>query len=123
MVSLENADVSFTHCVLRNASHDAIKIYPGPGLVSQAANALAAPSVSIGWSELFGISGYAINNGLTQAVQASYSWWGAASGPTASGNPGGTGSTLNGPVHYWPYRTAPDSKFIFMPMLIRPQGK
>jgi len=123
LVSLDKAVVIFNRCILRNGSHDAIKIYAGPGLISQAASPLADPPVSISWSELYGNSGYAINNGSTQAVQASYNWWGAASGPTAPGNPGGTGSALNGTVHYWPYRTAPDSKFIYMPMLIRTQGR
>ena len=108
MIYIENADVNFTHCILRYCSHDAIEIQPG--------RAAAAESVEIDWSRLHDIGGYAILNGSTQAVQAHYNWWGAASGPEAEGNPAGTGSTLTGPVNFWPYLTALEARFVFLPM-------
>ena len=123
MVSIENADVTFTHCILRYCSADAIKIYPGGKETTQALRLLADPLTEVYWSQLVAAGGYAINNSSGQPVRAAYNWWGAASGPTDDNNPGGTGSALNGPVHYWPYRTATDSKFIFMPVVIRTQGR
>jgi hypothetical protein len=125
MVSLENADVSFVHCILRYCSHDAINILPGKSLAALPASqavfyTAAAQPAKVNWSSLDAINGYAIHNGSSQAVLAAYNWWGAADGPTADDNPGGTGSALNGPVLYRPYLDAPDSKFIFMPLAIKP---
>jgi hypothetical protein len=108
MIYIENADVTFTHCILRYCAHDAIEIQPG--------RAVADQSVGIGWSRLHDIGGYAIQNGSSQAVQAIYNWWGAASGPTADGNPGGTGSSLLGPVNYWPFLIAPEARIVFLPL-------
>jgi hypothetical protein len=111
MIYIENADVTFTHCILRYCAHDAIEIQPG--------RAVADQSVGIGWSRLHDIGGYAIQNGSSQAVQAIYNWWGAASGPTADGNPDGTGSSLLGPVHYWPFLIAPEARIVFLPMTLK----
>jgi len=108
MIYIENADVTFTHCILRYCAHDAIEIQPG--------RAVADQSVGIDWSRLHDIGGYAIQNGSSQAVQARYNWWGAASGPTADNNPGGTGSALYGAVLFQPYLVSPDARFVFLPM-------
>ena len=112
MIYIENADVNFTHCILRYCSHDAIEIQPG--------RAVAAETVQLSGSRLHNIGGYAIQNGSTQAVQALYNWWGAASGPSAADNPAGTGSALNGLVLYRPYITGPDGSFIYLPVVKRP---
>lgn len=122
MVSIQNADVTFTHCVLRYCSADAIKILPpGKNLTPFTDNPFADPLTQINWSSLYDVGeySYAINNGSSQVAQAAYNWWGAASGPTADDNPGGTGSGLNGLVEYRPYLTSPNASYIFMPLVIR----
>jgi hypothetical protein len=119
MVSIENADVTFIHCILRYCLHDAIKIFPGQRLAAMPASPLATQPVRINWSSLYAISGYAIDNGSSQAVLAAYDWWGTANGPTADGNPGGTGSALNGSVGFQPYLTAPGNKVLYMPLTIK----
>jgi hypothetical protein len=120
MVSIQNADVTFTHCILRYCSADAIEILPpGKNLAPFTDNPFADPFTQINWSSLVDINGYAINNGSSQAVQAAYNWWGSTTGPTADDNPGGTGSGLNGLVDYRPYLTSPNASYIFMPLMIR----
>jgi hypothetical protein len=111
MVSIQNANVTFNHCILRYCSADAIKIFPG--------KAVAADSIVLDWDRLTDIGGYAVNNQTTQPVQAHYNWWGAASGPTAADNPGGTGNSLLGQVNYWPYLSGLDTRFVFLPLLER----
>ena len=41
-----------------------------------------------------------IQNDSTTTVDAQYNWWGDASGPTHSGNPGGTGASVTDYVDY-----------------------
>ncbi len=120
MVSIDNADVIFERCTLRNSSHDAIEILPNLGLATLLSAELATQSVQVNRSKFYGtIGGYAINNGSAQPVMAAYNWWGAASGPTVGDNPGGTGSALNGPVLYRPYLTGPNGAYIFLPLVIK----
>ena len=78
MVSIENADVTFAHCILRNSASDAINISPGLRSATQLAGLVPLPAVQVSWSSLSNISGYAIHNGLAQAVLAAFNWWGAA---------------------------------------------
>ena len=117
MVNIDNADVNFTHCILRYSAYDAIKILSSRGLTALPAVGLATQLVQISWSSLINISGYAIHNVSDQAVLATYNWWGAANGPTAGDNPGGTGSALNGQVLYRPYLTGPNEMSLFLPMV------
>jgi hypothetical protein len=121
MVSIQNADVTFTHCVLRYCTADAIRILPDMKLATLPVSPRAAQPVQINWSKLYDVGeySYAINNLASQVVQAAYNWWGAASGPTADDNPGGTGSALYGLVDYRPYLTTPNSSYIFMPLVTR----
>jgi hypothetical protein len=119
LVSLEYAFVTFTHCILRYCTSDAIEILPGWESATVLASPLASPAVQVSWSSLSNISGYAINNGLAESALAAYNWWGAASGPTASDNPDGTGSALNGPVLYRPYLIGPDGGFVFLPLVVK----
>ena len=70
MVSIENADVTFKHCILRYCTADAIGIIPGLNLVSMPGGPLATQPVQINWSSLHDISNYAINNGSIDAVSA-----------------------------------------------------
>ena len=97
---------------------------PGGNWVALTADPLAASlfgSSGAGWG--YDISGYAINNGASQVVQAAYNWWGAATGPTAPDNPGGTGSALTGLVLYRPWLTKPGIQFIFLPLTIKLSGR
>jgi hypothetical protein len=119
LVSIYNADVNFVHCILRYSSHDAIDILPERALAAMHVGALDSQVIEVNWSSLYDIASYAINNQSTQPVQATYNWWGSASGPTANDNPGGTGSALNGPVLYRPYLTGPIKTSIFLPLLVR----
>jgi hypothetical protein len=119
LVTIENADVTFQNCILRYGSHDAIKILPGEGFASLPEIALASPTLMVYWSSLINNSGYAINNGSAQAVQAAYNWWGSITGPTADGNPGGTGSGVNGPALYRPWLTGPNQTTTILPLIRR----
>src|ERR1043165_6574424 len=62
------------------------------------------------------ISGYAgaglevLSGGYTGTLNAERDWWGSPTGPTATGNPGGTGEAIvdpDGVVDFTPFRTAP----------------
>jgi len=119
LVSLEYAFVSFTHCILRYCTADAIKVLPGWESSAVLASPLASTAAQVSWSNLSNIDGYAVNNGSTDPVLAAFNWWGAASGPTASDNPGGTGSALNGAVLYRPYLIGPDGAFVFLPLVVK----
>lgn len=120
MIYIENADVTFRHCILRFCSNDAIYIQPSVALARQPAASQSAPDTQIAWSNLLQIGGYAINNPGSQPVLALYNWWGASSGPAAGDNPNGTGSAINGTVIYRPYVTGPNGSFIYMPLLEKP---
>lgn len=119
LVSIENAEVTFKHCILRYCTSDAIEIIPGLSLASMTSGLLAVQPVQINWSSLHDINHYAINNGSSQVVQAAFNWWGAATGPTTNDNPGGTGSALTGLVQYRPWLTGPNQTFIFLPAIRR----
>ncbi len=116
LVSINNADVTFTHCILRYTSHDAIEVLPGRSLSERPTVVQNIQGVGVFWSSLHDISGFAIDNQGSQPVQALYNWWGSSSGPTADDNPDGTGSTLTGAVLYRPYVTGPNGSFIYLPL-------
>jgi hypothetical protein len=70
------------------------------------------------------------NQGLRNAttatpVNAVCNWWGSASGPTNSGNPGGTGEEVSAGVTYFPWATSGmpggecDAFYVFVPAVIR----
>ncbi|MBI1853345.1 MAG: HYR domain-containing protein [Planctomycetes bacterium] len=57
----------------------------------------------------------------TEAINAENNWWGAASGPTHAGNPGGTGDTIvnaSGSFDYTPFLTAQAGPTITCPASI-----
>jgi hypothetical protein len=65
---------------------------------------------------------YNATGGIT--VTAENHWWGDASGPTHSGNPGGTGDQVSDGVDYSPWRTSPcgvTSQYyiLFLPLIKR----
>jgi hypothetical protein len=119
MVSIDNADVTFSHCVLRNSAHEAIIIQPGSEEIALSPHASVPLPMKVYWSRLYNLGGYAIDNQSSQPVLASYNWWGSASGPTADDNPGGTGSALSGLVLYQPYLTGPNQASIFLALVVR----
>jgi hypothetical protein len=119
MVELQDADVIFKYCTLRHSSGDAVLILPGTAAGHRPAGLEGAPALQIGRSGLYALGAYAINNESDLLVQAAYNWWGAASGPMAAGNPGGTGSALYGPVQFQPYLISPDSRFVYLPLVVR----
>ncbi len=67
------------------------------------------------------------NDTPTSPVDAQNLWWGAASGPAHSGNPGGQGQSVSDGVNYSPWATQPfmvedDGQlqyFIFLPVVTR----
>lgn len=68
------------------------------------ANVISNPVVSN--NDFTGISNLAVNNvGGAFTINAENCWWGTNTGPTHSGNPGGTGMAVTNLVDYSPYRT------------------
>lgn len=68
------------------------------------ANLISDPVVSN--NDFTGISNLAVNNvGGAFTINAENCWWGNNTGPTHSGNPGGTGMAVTNLVDYSPYRT------------------
>jgi uncharacterized repeat protein (TIGR01451 family) len=59
-------------------------------------------------SDIYGNSQYGLYNANTSySVSAADNWWGDASGPTHSGNPGGTGDIVSDFVTYSPWQASP----------------
>jgi hypothetical protein len=119
LVSIQNADVTFSRCILRYCTADAIRVLPGLDMSALPQHPPLAQNEEIKWSSLYDITGYAINNETVDAVQAAYNWWGSETGPIADDNPGGTGSALNGLVDYQPFLISPNSSYILLPLVTR----
>ncbi len=72
-----------------------------------------------------GNQGYGVNQeGVDGQTIATYNWWGDASGPTHSGNPGGTGEAVTDRVFYDPWLNAvpaPPPAAQYMVQLSAPQ--
>jgi hypothetical protein len=119
LVSIEDADVTFDHCILRYSSGDAIRVYPGPTPGWQP-ESLAIPTVSAAWGQFTDIDGYAIDNQASDVVvQAAYNWWNSPTGPTTANNPGGTGETINGNLIYRPYLVSINPFWVYRPLIVR----
>lgn len=56
-------------------------------------------------NDVCGNGGYGINNQTSNLISAEQNYWGAATGPTISSNPTGTGDAINGNVNYSPFAT------------------
>jgi hypothetical protein len=67
--------------------------------------AVSGGVVAINGLNISGATAALSNTGGT--VTAGSNWWGSATGPTASTNPGGTGSTITGAVNERPWCTVP----------------
>lgn len=57
-------------------------------------------------NSLDGNLSYGVQNTSTLTVNAEYNWWGDASGPAHSGNPGGLGDAVSNNVDYDPWRAS-----------------
>jgi hypothetical protein len=57
-------------------------------------------SLVLHYNNINGNTHAGIENDSTQSVDAEANWWGAATGPTSAGNPGGTGDKIIGPVDF-----------------------
>ncbi|RPI35144.1 MAG: hypothetical protein EHM70_00585 [Chloroflexota bacterium] len=119
MIGIQNAALTFNHTTLRNSYTDAIEIFPSQRHTAGFKDVFATVTTQINWSSLYNIGRYAINNSSNQAILAAFNWWGSSSGPKASGNPGGTGSAINGMVSYFPYALGPNGAFIFTPLIVK----
>ncbi len=61
----------------------------------------------IHYSDIFKNTYYGVKNAdRSFNFDARYNWWGNNSGPTHSGNPGGTGDIVTDSVNYTPFRTS-----------------
>ncbi len=85
--------------VVENAvfSENATGIYNGP-----------TAYLTVNNSDIYSNTQYGLYNANSAyTVNATNSWWGAATGPTHSSNPGGTGDRVSDGVNYSPYLGAP----------------
>lgn len=57
----------------------------------------------INCNNIYGNVNYGVYNASGSYVDARFNWWGHASGPTHSGNPGGTGDTVSDFVKFTPW--------------------
>jgi parallel beta-helix repeat protein len=68
--------------------------------------ATAASNPVINHCDFFNLSNYAVNNvNQSFVINAENCWWGSNTGPTHTGNPGGTGEPVTNSVDYLPYGT------------------
>jgi len=107
----------FEHCIFRNttSSYGAIRtINSSPSVLScsfsnnyRGVYATGASDPTINYCDFTNIIYEAVNNvNQSFVIDAENCWWGDNSGPTHSGNPGGTGETVSDAVDYDPYGTS-----------------
>jgi len=69
--------------------------------------ATAASNPTVNYCDFYDITSMAVNNvNQSFVIDAENCWWGDNSGPTHSGNPGGTGEVVSDAVDYDPYGTS-----------------
>jgi hypothetical protein len=59
-----------------------------------------AGSLTLHYNNINGNTHAGIENDSTQSVDTEANWWGSATGPTSSSNPGGAGDKIIGPVDF-----------------------
>ncbi|MCD4730931.1 MAG: T9SS type A sorting domain-containing protein, partial [Bacteroidales bacterium] len=92
-IKTNSADPTITNCSFNNCDNG---VY-----------ATAASNPTINFCDFYNITTMAVNN-LTPGsftIDAEDCWWGSNTGPTHSGNPGGTGEVVSDGVDYDPYGT------------------
>ena len=61
-------------------------------------------SPSVGYNNIYGNTSYgAYNNNSSNLINVENNWWGAASGPTHSSNPSGTGDQVSNYLDFVPW--------------------
>jgi hypothetical protein len=107
----------FANCIFRYAQYGngAIRtISSSPSFLNCSFNnnnvgvyATAASNPVINNCDFYNISGLAVNNvNQSFTINAENCWWGSNTGPTHTGNPGGTGEPVTNSVDYLPYGTS-----------------
>jgi PKD repeat protein len=93
-IRLDNASPNISYTVLEN-NHRGIDAFSG-----------STPALTC--NDIYNNTSYGIyNNTPAIPVTAENHWWGDSSGPTHSGNPGGTGQVVSDGVDYTPWATQP----------------
>lgn len=107
----------FANCIFRQASYSnepAIKtINASPSILHcsfntcyQGVQATGSSNPVINYCDFFNITDLAVNNvNKSFTINAENCWWGSNTGPTHSGNPGGTGEPVTNSVDYLPFGT------------------
>ena len=107
----------FSNCIFRFAqiSYGAIRtINASPSILNcsfnndyQGVQATGASNPTINFCDFYNISDLAVNNvNQSFVINAENCWWGSNTGPTHSGNPGGTGEPVTNSVDYLPFGTS-----------------
>jgi hypothetical protein len=108
----------FANCIFRYADWGAaagIKtINASPSILNcsfnnsyQGVQASGASNPTINFCDFYNLSNYAVNNvNQSFVINAENNWWGSNTGPTHSGNPGGTGEPVTNSVDYLPFGTS-----------------
>ena len=110
-------DTRFANCIFRWAKYGTgygiRTISSKPSVLNCSFNncnygvyATAASQPTINYCDFYDITTMAVNNvNQSYEINAENCWWGDNSGPTHSGNPGGTGETVSDEVDYDPFGT------------------
>ena len=108
----------FANCIFRYAysgNYGAIRtISASPSILNcsfnndyYGVNATAASNPVINFCDFYNIANYAVNNvNQSFVINAENCWWGSNTGPTHTGNPGGTGEPVTNSVDYLPFGTS-----------------
>jgi hypothetical protein len=92
LVTTTNASPMIEHCLFADAN------------TGIRANGASNPVIHN--CDLVRLTGYGVNNvGASFVINAENNWWGSNTGPTHSGNPGGTGVPVSDNVDYQPFLT------------------
>lgn len=104
-----NSDLTFMNNDLSTGAGHAIR-FSFLGLVGGASSGVVFHENNIGTmgSASFVLDGLLVDAGSTTAtVDAECNWWGSATGPTSTSNPGGTGEEVVGNADFTPWLIAP----------------
>jgi len=107
----------FAYCIFRHAtaSYGAIRLtsaspsiqYCNFNANSRGVYATAASNPTVNYCDFYDITYEAVNNvNQSFVINAENCWWGSNTGPTHSGNPGGTGEPVTNSVDYLPFGTS-----------------
>jgi uncharacterized protein YvpB len=77
-------------------------------------------TVKIGCSNIHDNTGMGIKNTSGEDLEARSNWWGTATGPTHTDNPGGPGDEVSNDVRYEPWLVYPDTCRLFLPIVRLP---